>query len=369
MTKPVTQDDPGPRRVPALQAYLTPFRVVEKDADAVPWSATIEQINKYGWDYAALHEIIGGINIGLEYPHCLLVCRDGGLVLPPLPDLLSDQSAIEYFNRLLAGLLIGGVYCEALTPDGLELASILDWNYVRSVREGRAATNVFHSHIRLRAASSLEAIALYQPRCVRLPDLQKAMSLGLAALGKLAPMQGEFLLRGVTAYARRDWGHALANLWIVTEQLLEALWERHVLSPLPQDAVGKRRRAQLTDTRTWTAATKVELLHQKGIVSISAFIDLSEARKARNELSHKGTHPNNENAKSAYSSVVDLMRTVLDGQEVPLFAMDLGDHALSDPFAPTPPIVGQPQFWRAIPKLPGEEEIEKEYPPLAGKAV
>src|SRR6185437_9030828 len=38
------------RRVPALIAYLNPFRIVEESDASEPWSATIEQVNRQSWD-------------------------------------------------------------------------------------------------------------------------------------------------------------------------------------------------------------------------------------------------------------------------------------------------------------------------------
>ncbi len=154
------EEELAKRRVPALIAYLNPFRIVEKDNDSAPWSATIEQVNNRNWDYIALHEVVGGIDVGLQSPYHMVVARDGALALPPLPELRSDQEAVEYFNRCLAALLLGGVYCEAINLDGLDLGCIIDWKYVRSQRDGSSATNRFHKHIRYKNASALDTIHL-----------------------------------------------------------------------------------------------------------------------------------------------------------------------------------------------------------------
>lgn len=51
---------------------------------------------------------------------------------------------------------------------------------------------------------------------------------------------------------------------------------------------------------------------------------------------------------------------MLADSTLPFLQLDLADHALSDPFAPLER-EGQiePEFWIPIPKLPGEEELEK----------
>jgi hypothetical protein len=356
----ITEEELTKRRVPALIAYLSPFRIVEKDDASEPWSATIEQVNRCSWDYIALHEVMGGVDVGLASPYHMVIARDGALALPPLPELRSDQGAVEYFNRCLAALLLGGIYCEAINLDGLDLGHIIDWKYVRSQRDGASAANRFHKHIRHRNASALESINLYKPRSVELSALDSAMKNGLATLKRLEPMRGEYLLRGVTGLARRDWGSALANLWIVTEQLLEALWSREIVEPVRALDSSKARKDQLNDKRAWTAATRIEMLYQKGLFDLATLTALSKSRKARNDLAHRGEHPSENDANACYTGIRSLISVVLADDTLPLLRLDLANHALSDPFAP-PKRGGQiePEFWMAIPKLPGEEELEK----------
>jgi len=345
------------RRVPCLIAYLHPFRIVEAP-QLEPWAVTIEDVNRRSWNYVALHEIAGGIEVGLPSPYHLVIARDGALALPPIDGLRSDQAAVGFFNRCLAALLIGGVYCEAVTTDGLDLGSIIDWKYVRSHHTGTAASNRFHHLIRYRHATPYEAIALYRSRIVSINTLGRAMTEGLGVLDRLPALGGEYLLKGTTAIARRDWGGALANLWIGIEQLVSELWQRDVVKPALQGDKSKARRDQLNDTRTWTAAARVEMLLQKGAIDLSTFKLISAARKARNDLSHAGTPPREIEAQAAYGSLCALLSFALDGEHLKLFDLKLSDHALFDPFAP-PRIEGEPEFWMEIPKLPGEQELEK----------
>ncbi|HQV05073.1 MULTISPECIES: hypothetical protein [unclassified Novosphingobium] len=351
-------NDLAKRRVPCLIAYLNPFRMVEAETLA-PWNATIADINGQSWDYSALHEMAGGLEVGLNSPYHLVVTRDGALALPPIDQLRSDQSAVAFFNRCLAALLIGGVYCEAVTPDGLDLGSIIDWKYVRSHRYGLAASNRFHEQIRYGKASAIEAITLFRPRTIAFATLQNAMKSGLEVLNLLPTLQGEYLLKGGTGLARRDWGAALANLWIVTEQLVSGLWAREVVEPTLKDNPSTARRNQLNDTRTWTVSARLELLYQKGVIPAETFGALGKARKARNSLSHEGKHPSERDAYASYEGVRGLLSIALDGMRPALFDVDLADHSLSDPFAPPKRLEMQPEFWMEIPKLPGELELER----------
>lgn len=346
------------RRVPCMIAYLHPFRLVDGDG-ASSWDATIEHINTRSWDYVALHAIVGGVDVGMQKPYHLVIGRDGALALPPLDTLRNAQAAVETYNRYLAALLLGGVYCEAITTDGLDLGSILNWQYIRSHRPGVAAPNRFHNHIRQSRASALDAIELLQPRRITFPELDVAIRTGFRMLAALPTVRSEFLLKGTTGLARLDWGSALANLWIVVEQLLAMLWERHVVTPTLEADSSKVRRNQLADTRTWTASARIEMLVQKKVIDLDAAKSLGVARKARNDLHHSGAHPSAADAHAAYAGMTGLLIVALNGERPPLADLDLANHGLSDPFAPRHRLEAEPTYWLAIPKLPGEEELER----------
>jgi hypothetical protein len=356
----MTQEVPpeiAKRRVPCLIAYLDPFRIVETDTFA-PLQVSIEDVNTLNWDYVKLHEIVGGIDVGLQAPYHLVVARDGALALPPIKELQADHESVEFFNRCLAGFLIGGVYCEAISSDCLDLGSVIDWKYVRSHRTGHAAPNRFHEQIRYRKASALEAILLMDARTVPFSALETAMKTGLSVLDEITRLRGDLLLKGVTGIARRDWSAGLSNLWIVIEQLVSHIWNSAIIKKAEAAGSPKARRDQLADNRTWTVAVKLELLHQLGHLSAEALQELSAARKARNDLAHEGHTPLEASALSAFSGVRHLVKVILPHKHIPLFDLDLADHAISDPFAPGPKAV-EPKYWMAIPKLPGEEELER----------
>ncbi|WP_340672262.1 hypothetical protein [Bradyrhizobium ottawaense] len=357
MTDDALLEQVAKRRVPCLIAYLAPFRIVQ-DEKLEPWKTSLDEVNGQSWDCVKLHELVGGIDVGMKQPYHLVVSRDGALALPPVEGLRSDQSSVEFFNRCLAGLLIGGVYCEAVSSDGLDLGFILDWKYVRSERAGQSASNRFHQQIRYRKASALDAISLLDPPTARFSDLDAAMKIGLSVLNRIDRLRGDLLLKGVTGIARRDWSAALSNLWIVIEQIVSHLWESRVVRHARESGSAKSRLDQLADNRTWTAAAKLEVLHQTGCFGLNALHQLSMARKARNDLAHEGRSPLQAAALSAFDGMRLLFEASMPEQRLPLFALDLSDHAISDPFAP-PKAIGEPRYWMAFPKLPGEEELER----------
>ena len=346
------------RRVPCLVAFVDPFRIV--DGQASPdWNVSLDQINTRTWDIATLHEIVGGIDVGLPPPYHMAVCRDGALALPPLPEFQGDQAAVEFFNKCLATILLGGIYCTAVSVDGLDFGSILDWKYVRVNSVARAAANRFHFSLRGQQASAIEAIQLIEPRRIAITDLVEAAKKGRQILETLPSIGGEFLLKGVTGYSRRDWGAALANLWIVVEQLTSHLWKDRVLSEAEISPTLPGRLKMLRDTRTWTIAARHEVLYQLKEFDADLLASLLAARKARNKLSHVGKSPDEEQAMAVLSSVKKLLRVLLPDSEIPFLEMDLRDNVMSNPFLLPETSQVQPEYWMEVKKLPGEAELEK----------
>jgi hypothetical protein len=184
------------------------------------------------------------------------------------------------------------------------------------------------------------------------------MKNGRDILNTVPELSGEFLLRGTTGIARRDWNMALANLWIVIEQLTSSLWTKHVVTTAKAGDRIDGRIDQLQDTRTWTVSTRQELLFQLGILTTDVLRDLSSARRARNALAHSGKGPSADFAQAALRAALHLLE-VASGREIPLSQLNLADHILSDPFLPRGESKIEPQYWISIPKLPGEADLER----------
>lgn len=320
---------------------------------------SIQDINSYNWDYTKLHEITGGLDVGLTPPYHMLVCRDGALALPPIPELADHQRAVEFFNKCLAGIILGGIYCEAITLDNLEVGSILDWKYIRSLGNSSAAPNRFHSLARLQMAPPVEAISLLKPRKIKFNDLENATKFGLSVLENIPSLNAEFILKGITGIARRDWGHALSNLWIAIEQCVSHLWNKKIIEEVKTYPSSPGRVDQLGDYRTWSIASRLELMHQRNLIDLECFNHLFAARKARNDLAHKGKHPTKSDGMSAYYGFIGLLK-IITNRDIPLSKLNLEDHMVSDPFEPRERADIKPTHWLPIPKLPMEEEIERE---------
>src|SRR5690606_22754627 len=99
--------------------------------------------------------------------------------------------------------------------------------------------------------------------------------------------------------------------------------------------------------------------YQKEILDKGLYTNLSVARKSRNSLSHTGKSPSEDCALAAYSALMELIQLAAPDCDIPLLRMDIRDHLISDPFVPRQNKKINPTHWMEIPKLPGEEELEK----------
>src|SRR5712692_1190973 len=132
--------------VPIVTANFQPLRFVVRD-ETDQWAPTLEQINVRDYDYVKLHRMSTYFDVGIA-PYSLGVCFDGTLVLPALPQYRDRTSALAAFNQTLTELLIGGIYCEAVTPDDIGYGSLSLTAYARIHGGGTGPSASFHQAAR-----------------------------------------------------------------------------------------------------------------------------------------------------------------------------------------------------------------------------
>jgi len=291
--------------VPVITANYSPFRLILREEDS--WSPSIEQINRRTYDYVKLHRMSLFIDIGI-LPLSLGLRFDGTLVLPATSDLVNPENALQHYNQFLCELLLGGVYCEAVSPDDVCLGQMTHTAYCRITGSNRGRKSRFHEAICTTAAGSLDAIQLLRPDVVRVSTVRQAISAGRLRFGQLSPLVPETLLHGTTFYARNQWADALVHLWTSVEQLIEGIWSDRLvhLSRVPGVTDG-RRKAFLSDNRTWTASTRLEVLFQKSLIPDKTYALLDIARQGRNRFAHTGAIPTVEVAEAALEGLFQLV--------------------------------------------------------------
>jgi hypothetical protein len=165
-----------------------------------------------------------------------------------------------------------------------------------------------HYSIRTKHAGALQAIELRKPEVVLKKELLRAESIGHSVLKSLPNVKPEFILRGVSSAVRLEWAQALVELWTVVEQLVEEMWKRHIIQAgrKPTCKIAGRKE-QLEDYRTWTLATRLELLYQLQFLTDGELLVLTTARRARNKLVHDGLSPDREVVHSLLETNLQLL--------------------------------------------------------------
>ena len=278
----------------AVAVHLVPFRIV-LPGDGGEWNIDLEQINSRSYDHNELQKIACFLPSGFSPKLGVPVSIDGTLGAPLFAHIGSTSGFIDEYNRLLGRLLLGGVYCEAVSGDDVAQAAIINRQYVWMRNCGRSAASHLHYSIRTKYAGALQVIELHKPEVVSENELLRAESIGHAVLQQLPNVKPEFILRGVSSAVRLEWAQALIELWTVVEQLVEEMWKRHIIQAGRSPACKiTGRKEQLEDYRTWTLATRLELLYQQQFLTDGELQVLTTARRARNKLVHDGLSPDRE---------------------------------------------------------------------------
>lgn len=278
--------------IPIITGNFKPLRFVLRSKTDL-WEPTLEQINKRDYDYVKLHRMSTYFDVGIA-PYSLGVCFDGTLVLPALPEFHERSRALVLFNATLTELLLGGIYCEAVTPDDIGYGILSFEAYTRIHGGGSGPSISFHRAARQKHIGTLDVIRLLNPESITVEELQESLEAGRKLVNKLGELPREQVLYGTTFYVRQQWVEALLHMWTITERIVELAWQKFVVSM--DEVSSKKRRAFLEDHRTWPVSTKLEILFQKNLLPATTYGILDEVRKARNEFVHRGVPPTHDAA-------------------------------------------------------------------------
>jgi len=295
----------GEDHVPVITGNYHPFRLVLREEDE--WCPTIEEINRRTYDYVKLHRMSAFVDIGI-LPLSLGVRFDGTLVLPATQELINPETALHHFNRFLCHLLLGGIYCESVSPDDICLGRMTHSAYCKISGNNRGDVSRLHQGICMTGGGVLDTIRLLQPETIAVAALRQALSSGRERFGKVSPLVPETFLHGTTYYARNQWSDALIHLWTSIEQVVQGIWKEQLLAASDVRGISTRRRKSfLSDQRTWSASTRLELLYQKSLIPDRTYTLLDVARRSRNAFAHTGAISTARDAEAALDGLLQLM--------------------------------------------------------------
>lgn len=324
------------------------------------WAPTLEQINRRDYDYVKLHRMSTYFDVGIA-PYSLGVCFDGTLVLPALQEFQDRSHARALFNATLTELLLGGVYCEAVTPDDIGYGSLSFDSYLRIHGGGSGPSISFHKAARQKHIGTLDVISLLNPESITIEELQESLESGRKLVNKLGEIPREQVLYGTTFYVRQQWVESLIHMWTITERIVELAWQKFVVST--DEAPSRKRRAFLEDHRTWPVSTKLEILFQKNLLPASTYGILDEVRKARNDFIHRGVSPTHEAASKSLRGCFELASLYAsEFKQTELFEQVVSQVVARCNPELFPKTTHEVAYWLELPPLPGDNKWgDREY--------
>lgn len=298
------------RANPAWVTYLSPFRFIVPDGEE-PWQVSLDEINSNDYDHGRLCRIIDQFPTPLGSSWPMVVCYDGGLAIPRTATFTNKEDATTFFNRILCDLWLGGVICGAVDARDVVGGKLYNNKMIWPVDFGESVSSQLHAQLRTLFGGPLHTIQLSSPQTMPLSVFRQALSAGTEITSSVPTLSPKFLLLGVTELRNRNWSSALANLWVVIEQLTNYLWDEKFLNDgrfHPVSEIARRKRTLRDDNRTWSTSVKQEILYQKGIISEETLAFVFPARQARNSLVHSGLDVSQDSAVSACEGAIRLLQ-------------------------------------------------------------
>lgn len=296
--------------VPVIIANASPFRIITLDENDI-WNPTWDELNSRSYNYVKLHRTTSAIDVGLPKPFSMVFGYDGSFILPALPEFKNREKALEIFNRTLGELLFGGIYYEAVSPNDLSSGILYFNGYFKSMSTGKGLNASFHSAIGMRYVGTLDLPRLYNPPSIEYKTIFKALEEGRRVLNRVPQISVPILLNGITFLVKKQWSEALSNIWTSIEQVVNQIWDQTIIKKDPTISEVSGRKEFLRDYRTWTVASEIEVLYQRGLIDIYTYQLLNMARKSRNEFIHKGFIPSREDTKAAIEGLFAIISLVI----------------------------------------------------------
>lgn len=288
---------------------FAPLQLIKLDNEE--WSPTIEEINSGTYDTTKLFRSTLNVDVGIA-PLSLIVLFDGTLILPVCAEIPKNRAHI-IFNQHLTNLLLGGMLVEEVAPDDVTLGSLNFLGYHRHhVPTGRYTK--LSQTLRTGRGGPDESIMLYKPKIITKKQYLQTHSIGLSLTTKLPENLSQVLLSACTSYSNEKWERALILGWTSIELIIEKLWTEKVLNGPEVPGISRKRRKDfLSDSRTWSSSTRIELLWQKGFLSDITYAHADKARSARNAFIHSAEACTPDAARSAIETIFNLIASIAEG--------------------------------------------------------
>jgi len=345
-------DSPKSEGIPVIIVATAPFTTVIFD-EADTLGATLDQINNNTYDHLKICRStmsIDGYIPEMNQIKIGVIVGYTGSFLYPMMRGVTKRSVINSVNKVLLRLMFGGIVFESVSPDDVGFGSVYKTGYYLAGGGARGKNYSFLNALQFRSASNFDTIQLIEPRTYTKDQFHSAITKGSVVVEKIPQINASMFLDGITHYSKYQLPSALVFLWSTTEALISRIWTDKIVS----NGKGITGRKEFIESNVWQSAFKAEVLFQTGYIDDKLYSQLNEARVARNRLSHRGEAPTLEQCERALEATFALLSLIVtafdrDNEFAGLVASFKTQHAPR-----TGPL--EPQFWREIPAVPGDEK-------------
>lgn len=345
--------------IPVWGGNFDPFHLVTLEGDE--WSATIQEINTRSYESSKLYRSSFNIDVGIA-PLSLIVLFDGTLIVPNCKDM-PKVKALSIFNTHLTNMLLGGLFVKEVAPDDVTSGSLNFWGYHRHHCPAGRYSKLSQS-LRTHRADPDEAIKLIEPQKINKNDYLSYQTRGSSVSKILHSSFPTVFLPSTSAFCEEMWERALILSWCSIELLIEKLWVEKISSNAKVKGVKQKRRKDfLSDTRTWSSSTRIELLWQKGFLTDKVYALIDNARAARNSFIHSAKKCTPEDSRSAIEATLLLVNTIASEASLSfdfsaiMTMMDESTNYFRSPLHDTDgKLLSPPKFWRYPDPAPGFED-------------
>lgn len=256
----------------------------------------------------------------------------------------SHQQLVDTFNLLLAEFALQGLASHPVTYTEVQAGKLIGRFACIAGGGGRFGDRTWGPYTLLvaptrdlgapygRPGNDYWPANFYWPNCDpsildRITNAPNALH-----LRKISPSLPTLLVAAAYHATRHNVAEGTVTSWILCEELLSFLWDRHV------DQISeKARKERLTDSRTYSAAVRLEVLLVAGVLPDTLCALLQEARRLRNALAHR-SKMNMDAADICYRAMCEMLHHIGIGTEL------LPSYTCQDGGSLTPHVTLEPEF-------------------------
>jgi len=260
--------------------YIYPYRLLSRPNWDDPLSATevIQQID------TSQGKILVTRNGGLFIKPPAKLARDVDLNADPGSDIRAkmafEEEAAKLFNLVICEYALHEIVSEPATPVHISIGKLIDGH---ALITGATGGREIYLERTLNPSTQLLQGSWRTPLVYDMQITVDVAKLSCASrLDEISENLPALTAGAYSLFSRRQLSEALIDAWIVVEQAIDWFWKRY--KNQISDAERKKR---LGDSRTYTSAIRIEILHTIGIIDPDLYKLMTTARTHRNKLEHR----------------------------------------------------------------------------------